>query len=56
MIKQLKKFDINVHRRFRARPFSWEWHNYNGVRFFNVSIGHPRKHCWWATSITIYVP
>ena len=45
---------ISVYRRQRSAPLRWEWHNHNGVRYVNLTIGHPHRHAWWAFSLFIY--
>lgn len=31
-----------------------EWHNHNGVRFFNLTVGNPKVHARWAFQLWIY--
>jgi hypothetical protein len=31
-----------------------EWHNHNGVRYFNLTVGNPKVHAKWAFSLWIY--
>jgi hypothetical protein len=42
-------------RRQRSRWLEWEWHNHGGVRYVNISLGHPRYHRWWAFSAYVYL-
>lgn len=31
-----------------------EWHNYDGVRYFNLTIGNPTVHHRWAFQVWLY--
>jgi len=48
------KLKIHIFRHFRGRWFAWEWHNYNGTRYFMVSVSSPNYHARWARSVYIY--
>lgn len=47
---------VHIQRHHRAAPFHWEWHTHQGTCYLEVGIAHPRRHTWWATSITVYLP
>lgn len=46
---------LKFFRRQRSRWFRWEWHDYLGVRYLMISLGHPRRHAWWAFSLYLYL-
>lgn len=33
---------------------STEWHNHNGVRYWNLTVGNPKVHYDWAFQLYIY--
>ena len=47
----LQILNVSIWFRDRSSKFRTEWHNHNGVRWFNISWGNPIKHCWWAMNI-----
>lgn len=31
-----------------------EWHNFHGIKFFNLTVGNPKVHARWAFQLWIY--
>lgn len=50
----MRDIKFSIQRRQRSSYFSWEHYDHGPDGFYNLTVGSPTAHRWWAFSLTMY--
>lgn len=52
---RLSRPHVSLSRKQRSAHLHTEWYNHEGIRWFNITVGSPTVHEWWAFSLSVFI-